>query len=281
MNIAEMHLNFREYAQQMGMQNVRAILPDQIDIYINQAINDEVNQLIRENIISTKDGKTDTSKLGQINALRTLYDVRTKRITFDNSIKEIIGYNKKGRPIKRTLPKLFDYDSANKNIGLIKHYGTQDSDKLFENYMYIVNMSINYISEDKVISNWCPIRIIDDTYLSNTLNDAILKNSFRSPIAVIYKNNSLELYIDKFNETKDAAPSFTVSNGKGLTFIPYNLRISVINKPAVVKFIEKKEFTEESIDCDLPEFMHGNIVKRAVDLYRVTINGSLNNTQQG
>ena len=35
MTIADMHINFRQYAQQMGMQNVRAILPEQIDILIN------------------------------------------------------------------------------------------------------------------------------------------------------------------------------------------------------------------------------------------------------
>ena len=32
MTIAEMHVWFRQYAQQMGMQNVRAILPEQIDL---------------------------------------------------------------------------------------------------------------------------------------------------------------------------------------------------------------------------------------------------------
>mgnify|MGYP006955536998 CR=1 FL=1 len=29
-----MHVMFRQYAQQMGMQNVRAILPEQIDLLI-------------------------------------------------------------------------------------------------------------------------------------------------------------------------------------------------------------------------------------------------------
>ena len=48
MNIAEMHVWFRQYAQQMGMQNVRAILPEQIDVFINTSISDLVNQLVRE-----------------------------------------------------------------------------------------------------------------------------------------------------------------------------------------------------------------------------------------
>ena len=77
MDIADMHINFRQYAQQMGMQNVRAILPENIDILLNQSITDTVNQLIRENIGITNDRVvTDNSKIGQINAFRTLYDVK-------------------------------------------------------------------------------------------------------------------------------------------------------------------------------------------------------------
>ena len=77
MNISEMHIMFRQYAQQMGMQNVRAILPEQIDLLLNTSIMDIVNQTIKENIGVTNDRViTDNSKIGQINALRTLYKVR-------------------------------------------------------------------------------------------------------------------------------------------------------------------------------------------------------------
>ena len=34
MNITDMHIMFRQLAQQMGMQNVRAILPEQIDLLL-------------------------------------------------------------------------------------------------------------------------------------------------------------------------------------------------------------------------------------------------------
>ena len=44
------------------------------------------------------------------------------------------------------------------------------------------------------------------------------------------------------------------------------------------------KFTEDiqensSKNCDLPESMHGDIVKRAVDLYHVAVNGSLHAAQ--
>ena len=47
MNIADMHIMFRQLAQQMGMQNVRAILPEQIDLLLNTAIIDVVNEIIK------------------------------------------------------------------------------------------------------------------------------------------------------------------------------------------------------------------------------------------
>ena len=74
MDLNEMHVWFRQYAQQMGMQNVRAILPEQIDVVINTSISDTINELINTNIAVTNDRiVTDNSKIGQINGLRTLY----------------------------------------------------------------------------------------------------------------------------------------------------------------------------------------------------------------
>ena len=77
MTIEEMHVWFRQNAQQMGLQNVRAILPEQIDLLLNTSIYDTVNQIIQQNIGITNDRViTDNSKIGQINALRTLYKVK-------------------------------------------------------------------------------------------------------------------------------------------------------------------------------------------------------------
>ena len=76
MTTAEMHQMFRNYAQQMGMQNVRAILPSQIDLLLNNSISDTVNQVIAQNIGNTSDRViTDNSKLNQVNALKSLYKV--------------------------------------------------------------------------------------------------------------------------------------------------------------------------------------------------------------
>ena len=256
MDIAEMHTSFRQYAQQMGMQNVRAILPEQIDIVLNTSIMDAVNQLIRENIGVTNDRQvTDNSKIGQINALRTLYKVEEVTIT--------IGTN-------------FTYDSTRRLSGLIKHVGTNEanvSDTVFGKPMFLVDISINYTnSTDGIVTNWYPVRIIDDVYLSDTLNDFVLKNRWRSPIATVYKNFTTELYIDKFKVGD--TPIVEVIGTKSINLVPNQLRISTIQYPAKVKFTE--DISEgTSVNCDLPESMHEDIVKHAVDLYRVAVSGSL------
>ena len=51
------------------------------------------------------------------------------------------------------------------------------------------------------------------------------------------------------------------------------LRMSYIGKPVKVKYGE--DIGQENVDCDLPEYMHVDIVKHAVDLYRVALNGSM------
>ena len=256
MDIADMHINFRQYAQQMGMQNVRAILPEQIDILLNTSITDTVNQLLRENIGVTNDRQvTDNSKIGQINALRTLFKVDEVNIA--------IGTN-------------FIYDPTKRLSGLIKHTGTNEantSDPVFGKPMFLVDMSINYTNTtDNIITNWYPVRIIDDAYLADTLNDFILKNRWRSPIATVYKNFTTELYIDKFKAGD--TPIVEVIGTKSINLVPNQLRISTIQYPAKVKFTE--DISEgTSVNCDLPESMHEDIVKHAVDLYRVAVSGSL------
>ena len=268
MDIADMHINFRQYAQQMGMQNVRAILPEQIDILLNQSIMDTVNQLIRENIGITNDRVvTDNSKIGQINAFRTLYDVKEVAITTGT------GGN-------------FTYNTSDRLQGLIKHThqdtsGTDKSDKVFGNYMFLVDISINYSSAtgtNSINTAWYPVRIIDSAYLADTLNDFVLKNRFRSPIACIYKNDTIELYIDKF--AVGDTPKVEVKSGTStIQLTPNKLRIDLVKYPKVVKFVE--DISEgTSVDCDLPESMHGDIVKHAVDLYRIAVNGSLQSSQE-
>ena len=401
MTTPEMHVMFRQYAQQMGMQNVRAILPEQIDLLLNTSIMDITNQVIKENIGITNDRViTDNSKIGQINALRSLYHVhyiemspvpsqleekRTfsfsaadrntgrmttdfKRVSDNNLLPEYMflvdfslnykkvingqGYNgKTGVSIKGTynvltpqgcitaseeyliknrslttdvIIEVYSVDSESfVNLRFVvdtsvtnnprlkctsegyttyflgvegtnskysfyggKHYvltktftdgDTDYNDGIIYNPL-VINSSVltsEYVAPafetDGVETNYFPVRLIDDAYLADTLNDFVLKNRLRSPILVTYNNNSnknvFDLYIDKFNKTADGR--YVLEGG----LIPYMLRMSYIGKPVKVKYGE--DIGQENVDCDLPEYMHVDVVKHAVDLYRVALNGSM------
>lgn len=282
MDIVNMHVWFRQYAQQMGMQNVRAILPEQIDLLINTSITDVVNQIIRENIGITNDRViTDNSKIGQINALRSLYKVKLINLA-PNSVNDVN----------------FCFQAKDRKIGRISTWGPGGSTKDIPDYLFLVDFSINYrevsdnngyssqqtsstfleptFKEDSIETNYFPVRLIDDAFLADTLNDFILKNRLRSPIMVNY-NGQFDIYIDEFKKVTsntDSTTRYVLSNN----LLPCTLRMSYIAKPAEVKYAEDIGGTNR--DCDLPEYLHVDILKHAVDLYRIAVNGSLHSSQQ-
>ena len=253
MTIREMHVMFRQYAQQMGMQNVRAILPEQIDLLINNSISDVINQVITQNIGTTNDRViTDNSKLNQINALKSLYKVWKGKVT--------LGTAKTNYIASYELP-----------INAFKNDGTYNNDSINSNsisYIYIVDLSISYKKDSDFVSNIFPIRIIDDMYLADVVNDFILHPTFRSPVATVH-DNAIELYIDK---PDSSTPPFKFQ-GCDVN----EIRLSYIAKPSQVKFLEDVSGT--NVDCDLPEYLHVDIVKHAVELYRTALTGSIAVTQ--
>ena len=249
MTIAEMHVWFRQYAQQMGMQNVRAILPEQIDLLINTSITDTINQIITQNIGVTNDRViTDNSKIGQINALRSLYKV----------IEVIADPDNGDEP--------FSEGNIDTIYNIVANFRDIDGEPGQEfDYLYLVDLAINYKTSTNKITNYFPVRLIDDAFLADTLNDFILKPRVRTPIAVIY-NNKIQLYINDI-----------VNTGLPQNLTPNVLRISYIGKPAKVAYLSDVGGT--NIDCDLPEYMHVDILKHAVDLYRISISGALSGAQ--
>lgn len=260
MDISEMHKMFRQYAQQMGMQNVRAILPEQIDLLINNSISDTINQVITQNIGITNDRViSDASKLNQINALKSLYKV------WKGSISEatVKGKEKTNYIISFQLPLI--------NFKTTGSYTDDNDSSTAINFLYAVDLSINYKKTD-FVTNVFPVRIVDDQFVADVVNDFVLAPKMRSPVASIH-DNLIELYIDK----SDAKPK----DGQAFIFrgVSINeLRFSYIAKPAIVRFAEDVDGT--NVDCDLPEYMHVDIVKHAVELYQLAKSGSLAAAQQ-
>ena len=260
MDISEMHQMFRQYAQQMGMQNVRAILPEQIDLIINNSISDTINQVITQNIGITNDRViSDASKLNQVNALKSLYKVWKGSIA-DVTIK---GKEKTSYIISFQLPL--------NNFKTTGSYTDDGNSSTAISFLYMVDLSINYKKSD-FITNVFPVRIIDDQFVADVVNDFVLAPTMRSPVASIH-DNLVELYIDKADAKPEDRQPFTF---KGVSI--NELRLSYIAKPAVVRFAEDVDGT--NVNCDLPEYMHVDIVKHAVELYQLAKSGSLAAAQQ-
>lgn len=261
MTIAEMHVWFRQYAQQMGMQNVRAILPEQIDNLINTSIKDTIDEIINRNIGTTNDRViTDNAKLANINALRTLYNVKVYQANDTNKVSHY-----------KNLP--FEITSADLSI----------------NALYYVDFSVRYnITEPDpndpnenitTTTRWFPIRIIDDSYLSDVLNDWVLAPRMRTPVMVVYKSTEVgatvdeckfEIYVGE-NELSGVNVIATKANIA-------DIRCSYIKEPNKVAYLS--DIGGTNVDCDLPEQLQIPMLKHAIDLYRVSINGSLYANQQ-
>ena len=260
MDISEMHKMFRQYAQQMGMQNVRAILPEQIDLLINNSINDVINQIITQNIGITNDRvSSDASKLNQVNALKSLYKVWKGSI----SAATVKGKEKTNYIISFQLP-----------LNNFKTNGSYTDDNVSStaiSFLYAVDLSINYKKTD-FVTNVFPVRIVDDQFVADVVNDFVLAPKMRSPVASIH-DNLIELYIDKADAKPEDGQAF-IFRGVSIN----ELRFSYIAKPAIVRFAEDVDGT--NVDCDLPEYMHVDIVKHAVELYQLAKSGSLAAAQQ-
>lgn len=260
MDISEMHQMFRQYTQQMGMQNVRAIMPEQIDLLINNSISDTINQVITQNIGITNDRViSDASKLNQVNALKSLYKVWKGSIA-DVTIK---GKEKTSYIISFQLPL--------NNFKTTGSYTDDGNSSTAISFLYMVDLSINYKKSD-FVTNVFPVRIVDDQFVADIVNDFVLAPTMRSPVASIH-DNLVELYIDKADAKPEDRQPFTF---KGVSI--NELRLSYIAKPAVVRFAEDVDGT--NVDCDLPEYMHVDIVKHAVELYQLAKSGSLAAAQQ-
>lgn len=70
-----MHQTFRVLGQQMGMQLVRAILPEEIDVYLNTAIVEKVREHILSNAVTAFQDRVSVqdNPTSPINYIRTLY----------------------------------------------------------------------------------------------------------------------------------------------------------------------------------------------------------------
>lgn len=226
MNISEMHVTFRELAQQMGMQTVRAILMEDIDICLNAAIIEKARNVIVENVgpIPYKDKVVrQNASISPVNALRTLYTAGTVNGG------DITGGGTEVDPYKINI----DSD------GIMLHTGFQ----------------VSY--NGKTIYD---CRIIEAEDLGQTLRDFCNRAAKDAPIVTIFGNES-GINVD-------------IYTGRNNTVKPQLVKYLYIKEPAKVKFDEDRK--EDWVNCDLPPYLHMEIVMRAVQIYLASIGATSN-----
>ena len=308
MKIAEMHVWFRQYAQQMGMQNVRAILPEQIDTLINTATPDVIDEVVNRNVGTTNDRViTDNAKLASVNALRTLYKVKTLDITNSKKLSEYklepYTFNSDGIPnalyfvdfsIRYTTNDLSTLQAAvdtaraaltaaEQALANLPQDATPEQRAAAEAEVALASeaynnavTALNEAIETGTHTRWFPIRIVDDAYLADIINDWVLAPRMRTPAMVVYAKegsnieSTFELYI---GENEESGIAEIIKN-----YYIGQIRCSYIKAPNKVRYVS--DIGGQNVDSDLPEQLQIPMLKHAVDLYRASISGSLFAAQQ-
>lgn len=213
MNIHKMHTTFRALGQRMGMQQIRAILPESIDTVLIQAINEKARSIVMANSVTAFKDRVSIqdNSLVPINALRTLYKV--EEIEIDVSADDNGVYR---------VPVFID------------------------DVMFYTSFSIDYHNGRRRFST----RFIDGDKLDDTLNDYCGRASWDYPITSMYSDKDdkevLEIHIDS------------------TTKIPDFLYVRYIREPVTVKWDAN---LANCVDCDLPSYLHPEIVESAVSKY--------------
>lgn len=176
MTIQEMHQLFRVVGQQMGMQTIRAILPEEIDVFLNMAINEKVREVLLSNVTLNEGTKLMiNNNTSPINYIRTLYKqyVVENTMLLSNTfsitnldamyfISFAVVYSdniQKGCRLvepDRINDILMDFcSSPTKNEPVVVMYTTQANDlvaQVYNNNNDVYKLIINYISNPVKVS---------------------------------------------------------------------------------------------------------------------------------
>lgn len=250
MDIREMHVVFRELAQQMGMQTVRAILDEDIDIVLNTVIIDKVREVLLQNVgpVPYPDKVIrQNTVITPINAIRTLY---SKALIFSDDIDS--------ESADGNANELYPWHVTIKSNGVGK-------DK--HSVMLYTGFKVSY--DDKALYD---CRIIEAEDLGQTLRDFCNRPAHDAPIATVFGDS-----------TKIDVNIYTGRNINNFTKVvsfpkPSTLQFLYIREPAKVH----KDFQDEfkDVSCDLPPYLHSELIERAVQKYLISVGATSGREQQ-
>lgn len=272
MNIQQMHESFRVIGQQMGMQLVRGILPESIDIFINNVIVEKTQIDLLNNVKTVLQDNVNMqgSTMSPINLFRTLY--RNARFTLDimtddfdetNTYLDLIfkhnennGYHKIILPTPNAKNYYENYfaelhDTPIEDV----NFGLKDSG-YYINPMLYLGFSVEY--DDVSEGNATACRLIGADMLETTFRDYCNGASKKEPIVTMVSSPIIK---DSMESSTGVANEYIelYTNTKGC--IAKYLNIKYIKTPNVVKW--DADITK-CVNCDLPEYTHYEIVERAV-----------------
>lgn len=297
-----MHSGFRTLGQQMGMQLVRGILPESIDIFLNDVIVEKVQtELVRGVNTALQDNvNLQPSSMNPTNLFRTLYrNARFKVVDWSHYSEEkkdfvegnietdddgkttyrhsklisyynpINGYYEIDIP---TVSVFEDQQSRDNKLDIIK---LDTPSEYFINPMMFLSFSIEYDERSRGRAVAC--RMIGADTIETTLRDHCNGADKSNPIVtltsipIINSKNYTEQtsgtskeYIELHTNEKDVKVRY--------------LNIKYIKAPNIVKFDLDPT---NCVNCDLPEYCHFEIVERAVQKYYNSIGqGRTNSNEQ-
>lgn len=217
MTISEMHILFRVLGQQMGMQHVRGILPEAIDIYLNVAINEKCRSILIQNASTPfrEDIETKDTHVSPVNALRTLY----------------------------------------KSVDIDEEHGEIKSDYNYIEFIlnsWISNNVFEYTSFYVVFKDYLcrHARLIEHDKISQVLRDYCNRATDEHPVVTLHSDDDNKI-----------RARFYAANVNNIAHITVNF----IQSPKKVSLDSSNP--NNNVDCDLPEYLHNEIVQLAVQKY--------------
>ena len=217
-----MHVLFRTLGQAMGLQLVRAILPESIDTYLNDAIVNTVRKIVLNNSTMQFQDKVtiQNDTISPINAIRTLYKRSEIDLSFEDSL-----------PIHLRTANL-------------------------TNVMYFCSFARSYGD-----GRYVKCRFVEPDKVEDTNADYCNRASVAYPIVTMFDNDGAVIEIQNGTTNK----------------LPSTLLIRYIENPVIVHLDDDKSLC---VDCNLPDYLHHEIVETAVQKYFSSV-GSTSQSIQG
>lgn len=251
-----MHNVFRTFAQQTGVQLIRGILPKNIDDYINDAISEKVQIELNNGVQNDLQANANlqASVMSSVNTFRTLF--RNARFSININDTNADGNGKVSYYEPTNGFYILNIPVVNSDIIVSKR-------EYRINPMMFLGFSVEY--GDTLRGNSIPCRIVGEDMIDITNGDYCNKASKGYPIVVLNSKPSIQHEIEVDNNSPQYQLSlYTNTEGAEISF----LNIKYIKAPNVVKYDEDPSLR---VNCDLPDYTHFDIVKRAVEKFHASM----------